>query len=119
GGMFFGIDRARFLTRQTLGGSRQRGLVQAVSPVIEGKLIYLRHGNRTVAIRAGAEIPSRARAVGTGLQVLSGRWHDSPADSAYVVPTADQLYDELDRFHLPLSTDSTWGEWQYFNLVTG
>ena len=119
GGMFFGIDRARFLTRQILGGARQRGLVQAVAPVIEGKLIYLRHGNRTVAIRAGAEIPSRARAVGTGLQLLSGRWQDSPADSAYMAPTADQLYHELDRFHLPASADSTWGEWHYFNLVTG
>ncbi len=118
GGMFFGIDRARFLTRQVLGGPRQARLVQAVSPVIEGKLLYLRHGNRTVAVRAGAEIPSRARAVGSGLQVLSGRWNDSPADSAYIAPTAQQLYDELDRFHLPPLPDSSWGEWHYFNLVT-
>ena len=32
-GMFFGIDRARFLTRQLLGGPRQAELVAAVSPV--------------------------------------------------------------------------------------
>jgi hypothetical protein len=118
GGMFFGIDRARFLTRQILGGARQLGLVQAVSPVIEGKLLYLRRGNRTVAVRAGAEIPSRARAAGSGLDVHSGRWNDSPADSAYVAPTAHQLYHELDRFHLPTRPDSSWGEWHYFNLVT-
>jgi hypothetical protein len=118
GGMFFGIDRARFLTRQILGGARQATLVQAVSPVIEGKLLYLRRGNRTVAVRAGAEIPSRARAVGSGLDLHSGRWNDSPADSAYVAPTAHQLYNELDRFHLPLRPDSSWGEWHYFNLVT-
>jgi hypothetical protein len=118
GGMFFGIDRSRFLTRQILGGARQDGLVQAVSPVIEGKLLYLRHGGRTVTVRAGAEIPSRARAVGSGLQVHAGGWHDSPADSAYIAPTAHQLYQELDRFHLPPRADSSWGEWHYFNLVT-
>ena len=116
--MFFGIDRARFLTRQILGGARQGRLVQAVSPVIEGKLLYLRRGNRTIAVRAGAEIPSRAQAVGSGLDVHSGRWNDSPPDSAYIAPTADQLYNELDRFHLPSRPDSTWGEWHYFNLVT-
>lgn len=118
GGMFFGIDRARFLTRQILGGPRQNGLVQAVSPVIEGKLLYLRRGSRTVAVRAGGEIPSRARAVGSGLDLHSGRWNDSPADADYVAPTPHRLYHELDRFHLPHRPDSTWGEWHYFNLVT-
>src|SRR5688500_7830126 len=43
-GMFFGIDRARFLGRQVLGGVRHSGLVRVVSPAIEGKLLYLRHG---------------------------------------------------------------------------
>ena len=118
GGMFFGIDRARFLTRQILGGARQDGLVQVVSPAIEGKLLYLRHGNRTVAVRAGAEIPSRALAVGSRLDVRSGGWDDSSSDSAYVAPTPHQLYHELDRFHLPPRADSTWGEWHYFNLLT-
>ena len=117
-GMFFGIDRARFLTRQLLGGPRQGDRVQAVSPLIEGKLLYLRNGNRTVAVRAGGEIPSRAWAVGSALSLRSGSWQDSRADSAYVVPSAQQLYDEMDRFHLPPREDSTWGEWHYFNLVT-
>jgi hypothetical protein len=117
-GMYFGIDRARFLARHALGGPRHGDLVRTVSPVIEGKVLYLRHGSRTVAVRAGAEIPSRARAVGSGLDVRSGHWEDSAADSAYVLPTRQQLYDELDRFHLPPRPDSTWGEWHYFNLVT-
>jgi hypothetical protein len=116
-GMFFGIDRARFLVRQALGGERHRTLVRTVSPAIEGKLLYLRHGNRTIAIRAGGEIPSRARSIGSGLEVRSGHWQDSPADSAYVAPTRQQLYDELDHFHRPPGPDSTWGEWHYFNVV--
>src|SRR6266850_5645135 len=41
-GMFFGIDRARFVARQLLGGPRQAGLVRGVSPAIENKLLYVR-----------------------------------------------------------------------------
>ena len=118
-GMFFGIDRARFLTRQLFGGSREESRIRTVSPVIEGKLLYLGHGGRTVAVRTGGEIPSRADAVGSGLSLLSGRWTDSRTDSAYTNPTAQQLYDELDRFHRPRRPDPAWGEWHYFNVVTG
>jgi hypothetical protein len=117
-GMFFGIDRARLLTRQILGGPRHHDIVQVVSPAVEGKLLYLRSGNRLVPVRAGGEVPSRARAVGSGLEVLSGRWEDSPEDSSYISPSRQQLYDELDRFHFPLRPDSAWGEWHYFNVVT-
>jgi hypothetical protein len=119
--MFFAIDRARFLTRQVLGGPRHADLVRTVAPVIEGKLLYLcRAGGEChpTAVRAGGEIPSRSAALGAGLDVRRGAWHDSAADSAYVVPTAQQLYDQLDRFHLPRQPDRTWGEWHYFNLVT-
>jgi hypothetical protein len=121
-GMFFTIERARFLTRQVLGGPRNAGTVRAVAPALEGKLLYLcpaRGRCGPLAVRAGGEIPSRAEAVGAGLQVMAGRWQDSPRDRAYVAPTAQQLYDELDAFHLPARPDSTWGEWQYYNLVTG
>jgi hypothetical protein len=118
GSMFFGIDRARFLVRQVLGGSRNRDLVRTVSPDLENKLLYLKRGGQIVPIRAGGEIPSRAGAVGSGLKLISGDWNDSPADSAYLAPTAQQLYDELDRFHIPSVPDSSWGEWHYFNLVT-
>jgi hypothetical protein len=121
GGMFFAIDRARYLTRQVLGGPRYAGLVRTVAPAIEGKLLYLCKAGRDcrpTAARAGGEIPSRAVALGAGLHVREGAWRDLPADSAYVAPTAQQLYDELDRFHLPRRPDSTWGEWHYFNFVT-
>jgi hypothetical protein len=116
-GMFFGIDRARFLTREVLGGDRFKSRVRVVSPFIEGKLVYLRHGKQVIAVRAGGEIPSRAAAVGSRLDVRAGRWDDSPADSSYMSPTRQQFYDELDRFHLPTRPDPTWGEWHYFNLV--
>jgi hypothetical protein len=122
GGMFFSIERAKFLTRQALGGARHRDLIGTVAPAIEGKLIYLcplSDECRPTAARAGGEIPSRAAALGAGLDVLEGRWADSPADSAYVTPTPQQLYDDLDHFHFPRTRDSTWGEWHYVNLVTG
>jgi hypothetical protein len=117
GAMFFGIDRARFLVREVLGGPRRSDLVRTVSPNIEGKLLYLRHGGRTVPVRAGGEIPSRAAAVGAPLQLLAGSWTDSRADSTFLVPSAQDLYDEIDRFHVPQRLDSTWGEWHYFNVV--
>lgn len=118
GSMFFGIDRARFLVRQALGGWRHRQLVRAVSPGVEGKLLYLKRGKQVIPVRAGGEVPSRARAVGSELPLIAGSWKDSPSDSEYIAPTSQQLYDELDRFHLPAVPDSSWGEWHYFNLVT-
>jgi hypothetical protein len=118
-GLFYGIDRARFVTRQLLGGPRHRDVVAAVSPVIEQKLVYLTHARRTLTVRAGGEIPSRAAAVGASLRLVEGRWEDTRGDVAYVNPSREELYDELDRFHLPVVNDSTWGEWHYFNVVTG
>ena len=119
-GMLFAIDRARFLTRQVLGGPRQAGIVRTVAPVIEGKLLYLCKAPGPcvpTAVRAGGEIPSRAAALGTGLDLRQGRWADSHADSLWIAPTRQQLYDELDRFHIPSRPDSTWGEWHYFNIA--
>jgi ABC-type antimicrobial peptide transport system permease subunit len=57
GSMFFGIDRARFLVRQVLGGSRNRDLVRTVSPDLENKLLYLKRGGQIVPIRAGGGNP--------------------------------------------------------------
>lgn len=118
-GMFFGIDRARYLTRQVLGGRRHAALIRTVAPAIEGKLLYLERGGRVVPVRAGGEIPSRAAAAGAGIDVRAGVWQDSPADSAWLAPGPERLYHELDRFHLPSHPDSTWAEWHYFNLVVG
>ncbi|MGH7518268.1 MAG: hypothetical protein ACREOC_12500 [Gemmatimonadales bacterium] len=118
-GMFFGIDRARYLTRVIFGGPRHADVVRAVAPAIENELVYLAAARDTVAVRAGGEIPSRAAAVGAELDLRAGEWRDTPADSAWIAPTQQQLYDELDRFHIPLRRDSAWGEWHYFNVVTG
>jgi hypothetical protein len=115
-GMFFGIDRARFVGRQLLGGPRHAGVVRAVAPAIEGKLLYLSRGRRTLPVLAGGEIPSGAAAVGAPLDVRAGRWADVAADSAWLRPSRQQLYDELDHFHLPAAADSSWAEWHYFNV---
>jgi hypothetical protein len=121
GGMFFGIDRARFVERVMIGGPRFAGVVRASAPVIEQKLLYLTRGSDTILVRAGGEIPSRSKLVGAGLAVTSGRWDDTPEDRRFVSPTPQQLYDELDHFHRPPPQlrDSSWGEWQYYNVVAG
>jgi len=117
-GMFFGIDRARFLDRQLAGGPRLDDVVSATSPLIEQKLIYLVRDGKLHPLRAGGEIPSAAAAVGSGLQLLAGRWEDSDADRRFKRPTPAELLDEIDRFHTPMA-DSTWAEWHYFNVAPG
>ena len=118
-GMFFSIDRARYVTRQAIGGPRHDDLVETVAPSIENKLLYLSSGADAIPVRARGMIPSRAARVGAGLTLLAGNWEDTSRDSAYIAPTPQQLYDELDHFHFPTVADSTWGEWHYFNVVTG
>ncbi len=115
-GLFFGIDRARFLERQLVGGKRLDDVIRATSPVIEHKLVYLERGGQLLTLRAGGELPSGARAVGAGLNVVAGSWDDSPDDRRFARPTPEQLYHELDRFHVPVA-DSTWAEWHYFNVA--
>ena len=116
GGLFQGIDRARFVIRQQLGGPRLADVVASISPTIDQRSLTMQFNGRTFAVRAGAGIPSRAVAMGVGLDVVDGAWHDSRADSLWLAPTDDQLYDELDRWHLPVRRDSTWAEWHYFNI---
>ncbi|MEO8031340.1 MAG: hypothetical protein ABI765_10850 [Gemmatimonadota bacterium] len=115
-GMFFTIDRARFVTRQLLGGPRWSQEVRAVSPSLEHKLAYLSVNGSVVPVRAGGELPSRSAAVGAQFEVLSGSWTDTPADSTFAFPSATALYHELDRFHFNPTGDSTWAEWQYYNI---
>ncbi len=115
-GLFFAIDRARFLERQLIGGKRLDDVVAAVSPVIEHKLMYLEREGRLIPLRVGGELPSGATAVGAGLSVLGGSWRDDSADARFARPTPQQLYDEIDHFHPPMP-DSTWAEWHYFNLA--
>lgn len=116
---FHGVNRARFVHRQLLDGPRSSGLVATASPSIEHKLVYLESGGRVVTLLAGGEIPSRAAAAGASLDLVAGAWQDTPADSAWILPGAGQLYHELDRWHRPVTGDSSWGEWHYYNVVTG
>lgn len=116
-GLFHGIDRARFVSRQMVGGPRHAATVTTVSPVLEEKLVVLRTADTTVTVRAGGDIPSAAAALGAGLRLTEGSWGDGPSDGTWLTPTPQQLYDELDRFHLPRGRDTTWGEWHYANIV--
>jgi hypothetical protein len=99
-----------------IGGRRLEPYVAATSPVIEQELLYLRHGDTALPVRAGADIPSAARAVGAGLAPVRGVWDDEPGDRDFASPSLTRLYHELDRFHAPLS-DSTWAEWHYFSIA--
>ncbi|MES1258970.1 MAG: hypothetical protein ABUL71_00140 [Gemmatimonadota bacterium] len=118
-GMFFSINGARFVTREMIGGARHAALVTAVSPVLEQKLLALRIGDSTWTVRAGGEIPSMAAAAGAALHLASGEWNDGAQDTAWRAPRAQTLYDEIDRFHMPSTRDSSWAEWHYFNVVVG
>lgn len=118
-GMFFGVSGARFVTRQLLGGPRHRATVAAVAPILEQKAINLLAAGRTWPVRAGGEIPRVAGLAGARLDVVEGKWSDSRADSMWLSPDAQSLYDELDHFHEPPRADSAWAEWHYFNVVAG
>jgi hypothetical protein len=116
-GLFFGIDRARFVTRELLGGARHRAIVAAVAPVLERKWVLLHVGDSTWTVRAGGELPEAMRRVGGADAVIMGEWRDAPQDSAWLRPSAQRYFDELDHFHQPTGRDSTWAEWHYVNLV--
>ncbi len=115
-GMFFGINGARFVSRQLLGGPRHRDIVAAVSPVIDQKLLSIRVHDSVWAVRASADIPSRAADAGAGLHVLSGDWRDTRSDSAWIAPDPQTFYNQIDHFHRPAVPDSSWAEWDYFNV---
>jgi hypothetical protein len=120
GGMFFSIDRARFVYRQLLAAPRQADVISVAAPQIEGKLLYLRTDGAEYAVRATGEIPSRTRAVGGAPELVAGAWDDDDGDRRWISPTDEELYAEMDRFHLPpddLAHPESWGEWHYFNVL--
>ena len=122
GGMFFSIDHAPFIYRQLLAAPRLRDAVTAVSPQIEGKLVYLRTPDgRQRPVRASADIPSLTSALGAAPQVVSGRWSDDSLDRRWRSPTARELRHEIDHFHAPpldAAGDPSWAEWHYFNVLS-
>src|SRR3954471_2573280 len=120
GGMFFSIDHSRFIYRQLLAATRLQTELSAAAPQITGKLMYLTTGMRTLPVLASGEIPSSTAAVGGAPRVVQGEWTDTPDDRRWTTPTAFELREEIDRFHLPprdVRGDSTWGEWHYFNVL--
>ncbi len=121
GGLFFSIANAGFIQRQLLGSPRLGDVVQAVSPQIEGRLLYLRAGGVEYPVRAIGEIPSATRAVGAAPELASGAWGDVDADRRWLAPTPAELRHEIDRFHIPpaeLVDARSWGEWHYFNVLS-
>jgi hypothetical protein len=124
GGMYFSIDHARFIDLQLLASPRLASDVKAVAPQIEGALLYLRSRDgieRTV--RASGEIPSATRAVGAMPALANGSWDDDPGDIRWSRPTAAQLHDDIDHFHLPPdeltpAERASWAEWHYFNVLS-
>ncbi len=122
GGLFFSIDHARFIHRQLLAAPRLADAVSAVSPQIEGKLLYLRTADgRERAVRASGDIPSLTAAVGAGPDVTAGLWSDDSLDRRWRAPTDAELRHDIDHFHQPppeVAGDPSWGEWHYFNIVS-
>src|SRR5215207_1215890 len=100
GGLFFSIDHARFIYRQILAAPRLRDVVSAVSPQIEGKLVYLRTADGVErAVRASADIPSLTQTVGADPLLLAGSWSDDSLDRRWRSPTASELRHDIDHFH--------------------
>jgi hypothetical protein len=122
GGMFFSIDHARFIYRQLLAAPRLTPWIDAAAPQIGSKLLYLRAPNgREIAVEAAGEIPSLTHTVGGAPDLAAGRWEDDDLDRRWRDPTAAELRDDIDHFHLPPVSargDTTWGEWHYFNVIS-
>lgn len=122
GGLFFSIDHARFIYRQLLAAPRLAPWIAAAAPQIDSKLLYLRMPNgREIAVEATGESPSLTRAVGGAPELAAGRWEDDDLDRRWRAPTAAELRDDIDHFHLPPASargDTTWGEWHYFNVLS-
>ncbi|HEU4564625.1 MAG TPA: hypothetical protein VFS05_08250 [Gemmatimonadaceae bacterium] len=122
GGLYFSIDRARFVYLQLLAAPRLAGSISAVAPQIDGKLLYLRTADgREIAVRATGEIPSRTRLVGAAPVLARGAWTDDEGDRRWIAPTPRELYSGIDHFHLPpreVENRESWGEWHYFNVLS-
>ncbi|MBA2707414.1 MAG: hypothetical protein H0U59_06385 [Gemmatimonadaceae bacterium] len=122
GGLFFSIDHGRFVHDQLLASPRLAGVVKAVAPQIDARLMYLRTPDgKERAVRASGEIPSATTKVGAPLSLARGRWTDDEGDRRWIAPTARELRHELDHFHLPpagIANPASWAEWHYFNVLS-
>jgi hypothetical protein len=122
GGLFFSIEKARFVYRQLLASPRLSRSVRVVAPQITRKLLYVRaaHGAE-YAVLATGEVPSRSEALGAVPPLAAGEWRDDAGDRRWIAPAPYQLYSEIDHFHYPpagLANPESWGEWHYFNVLS-
>jgi hypothetical protein len=122
GGLFFSIDHASFLYRQVLASPRYRGEIAAVAPQIEGRLLYVRTADgQEFPVHASGDIPAATRAVGAAPEIVEGKWENDDGDRRWVAPTAFELRNEIDHFHVPsdsVANRDTWAEWHYFNMLS-
>jgi hypothetical protein len=121
GGLFFSIDYARFVYRQLLAAPRLATVVSSAAPQIEGKLLYLVANGREYPVRAAGEVPSLSASVGATPRIVAGTWSDDDGDRRWIAPEVNELYSEIDRFHLPapdVADRKSWGEWHYFNVLS-
>ncbi len=122
GGLYFSIPNARFVQGQLLAGPRLAPEVRAVSPQIDGKLLYLRLGDgRELPVRTTGEVPSTTRAVGAAPALSGGAWTDDEGDRRWNAPSLLELRHAIDHFHLPpagIARPESWAEWHYFNVLT-
>lgn len=118
-GMFLSIPNARFLVRQVVMGPRFAHTVEAASPEITGKLVYVKTRNGIFAARASAVIPSAAGRSRSALAIADPGWTDTADDRAWLAPSGAAVLEEIDRFHPPMSGPQgrSWAEWWYFNFA--
>lgn len=118
--MYFTIEQAPFLYREVLRSARHEKGILSAAPWIDDALLYTRLGGEVIPVAASGEIPSLSEALGVPPTLLSGSWHDRPADRAWQTPDDSTLYAQIDRFHRPPRSaqgDPTWAEWHYFNVL--
>jgi hypothetical protein len=120
GGMFFGIDRARAVTRTFLGGPRTAGSVRAVAPALEYKLLYLGHGRpRDAGEGRAARFRVALGRCGARLDLIDGTWaaftrrHRPGSRRPCSSSTTSSIASTSHPAAIPRG-----GEWHYFNVVT-
>jgi len=115
-GLYFTIPHAAFVVEDVLDGPRLGPVVAAAAPELRDRQIYVRTRGRTALAIASAGVPSLDQAVGVPGAVPGAV--DTPSDRAWMNPTADALYNQIDRFHEPVRSERpTWAEWDYFNFL--
>ena len=116
--LYYSIPEARFLVQQVLNSSRFQNSIEAVSPYIVPKLVYLkRSGSAASPLTCYAEgsLPNQENLLKTPLLP----WKNNAEDLRWLKAGGPDFYHDIDHFHLP-SVDSPdmnrWAEWHYFNF---